>query len=144
VCAVPVPRLRGTFCGGDLSLAFFFQSEKGPSSRGLTHFMAAVLPKAHICALKVGDTASPQPAFQKAIIDSVRKVTHIAPADAHGKIIGEEVAQPGVINYPIGDLGLCASVTGAKYTSTTEVYPDSPSATADQCNDAQVAAVVKP
>jgi len=55
VCAVPVPRLRGTFCGGDLSLAFFFQSEKGPSSRGLTHFVAAVLPKSHICALKLGD-----------------------------------------------------------------------------------------
>lgn len=62
--------------------------------------------------------------------------------DANGKIIGEDVTQPGVINYPIGDLGLCASITGAKYTTTTEVYPDSPKATDDQCNDAQVAAVV--
>jgi hypothetical protein len=40
------------------------------------------------------------------------------------------------------DLGLCASITNAKYTTTTEVYPDSPKATDDECNDAQVAAVV--
>ncbi len=38
-------------------------------------------------------------------------------------------------------LGLCAGITGAKYTTTTEVYPDSPRATPQQCNDAQVAAV---
>jgi hypothetical protein len=90
----------------------------------------------------VGDTTDPVPEFQKAVIDSVRKVTHIAPPDANGKIIGEEVVQPGVINYPLHELGLCASMTGAKYTTTTEVYPDSPKASDDQCNDAQVAAVV--
>ena len=89
----------------------------------------------------VGDSENPQPDFQKAIIDAVAKVTHIAPPDAGGRIIGEVPAQPGVINYPLRKLGLCASVSGAPYVTTTEVYPDSPRATPQQCNDAQVAAV---
>lgn len=89
----------------------------------------------------VGDSDDPKPAFQKAIIDAVKEVTHIAPADAAGKIIGEDVVQEGVINYPIAELGLCASITQAKYVTTTEVYPDSPHATDEQCNLAQVAAV---
>ena len=89
----------------------------------------------------VGDSENPQPGFQKAIIDAVERVTHIAPPDASGRIIGEVPAQPGVINYPVRKLGLCASVTDAPYVTTTEVYPDSPKATPQQCNDAQVAAV---
>ncbi|WP_460453354.1 M14 family metallopeptidase [Arenimonas aestuarii] len=89
----------------------------------------------------VGDTEDPQPAFQQAIIAEVEKVTHIAPADEKGEIIGSEVVAHGVINYPCHDLGLCAGLTRAKYRSTTEVYPDSPRATPQQCNDAQVAAV---
>ena len=89
----------------------------------------------------VGDTENPQPDFQAAIIASVEKVTHIAPPDANGKIIGEDVTQRGVINYAVRELGLCTGVTGAKYTSTTEVYPDSPKVTDDECNRAQVAAV---
>ncbi|MCL2904999.1 MULTISPECIES: M14 family metallopeptidase [Shewanella] len=89
----------------------------------------------------VDDSAHPQPAFQKAIIDAVAKVTHIAPADKDGNIIGSTVVQPGVIEYALKALGLCASVSGAPYTCTTEVYPDSPKATADICNQAQVAAV---
>ncbi|MEX1364481.1 MAG: peptidase, partial [Nannocystaceae bacterium] len=88
----------------------------------------------------VGDTANPQPAFQAAIIAAVERVTHIAPADDRGEIIGCPVTQPGVINYPFAELGLCAGVTGARFTSTTEVYPDSPRATAQICNAAQVAA----
>jgi len=36
---------------------------------------------------------------------------------------------------------MCPSITGAPYTTTTEVYPDSPRATPQQCSDAQVAAV---
>ena len=47
----------------------------------------------------------------------------------------------GVIDYPLKALGLCASLTGARYTTTTEVYPDSPRATPEQCDRAQVAAV---
>ncbi|MBO1270713.1 M14 family metallocarboxypeptidase [Shewanella sp. 4t3-1-2LB] len=89
----------------------------------------------------VDDSAHPQPAFQKAIIDAVAKVTHIAPADKDGNIIGSTVVQPGVIEYALKALGLCASVSDAPYTCTTEVYPDSPKATADICNQAQVAAV---
>ena len=69
------------------------------------------------------------------------KVTHIAPADANGEIIGSPVVAHGVINYPVRELGLCAGITDARYTTTTEVYPDSPRATPRQCNDAQVAAV---
>ena len=89
----------------------------------------------------VDDTENPQPAFQQAIIEAVAKVTHIAPADAKGEIIGSPVVAPGVIRYPLKKLGLCAGITHARYTSTTEVYPDSPRATPAQCNDAQVAAV---
>lgn len=89
----------------------------------------------------VGDTEDPQPGFQAAIIAAVEKVTHIAPADGNGEIIGSKVVAPGVINYPCRELQLCAGITRAKYRTTTEVYPDSPRATPEQCNDAQVAAV---
>jgi hypothetical protein len=89
----------------------------------------------------VGDSENPQPEFQAAIIAGVEKVTHIAPADEHGEIIGAKAEQRGVINYPCAALGLCASVTRARFTSTTEVYPDSPKATPELCNAAQVAAV---
>ncbi len=89
----------------------------------------------------VDDSANPQPEFQQAMIDAVSKVTHIAPADASGQIIGSDVVSPGVIRYPMQQLGLCAGITGARYTTTTEVYPDSPRATAEECNAAQVAAV---
>ncbi len=89
----------------------------------------------------VDDSEHPQPAFQQAIIEAVAKVTHIAPADADNEIIGSPMVAPGVIEYALDQLGLCASITRAPYKSTTEVYPDSPRATAEQCNAAQVAAV---
>lgn len=89
----------------------------------------------------VGDSENPQPEFQQALIAAVANVTHIAPADAENKIIGSAVVAPGVIHYPVAQLGLCASLTSARYTTTTEVYPDSPRATPAQCNEAQVAAV---
>ncbi len=87
------------------------------------------------------DSENLQPGFQQAVIDAVAKVTHIAPADDNNEIIGSPVVAPGVIAYPLKQLGLCASITDATYTTTTEVYPDSPRASAQQCNDAQVAAV---
>ncbi|ANP67568.1 MULTISPECIES: M14 family metallopeptidase [Vibrio] len=90
----------------------------------------------------VGDSENPQPDFQKAVIESVAKVTHIAPADENGEIIGSPVVQFGVINYPMVKLGLCGGVTNCVYGTTTEVYPDSPTVTDEECNDAQVAAVV--
>jgi len=89
----------------------------------------------------VDDSEHPQPEFQQAIIEAVEKVTHIAPADADGMIIGSPVVAPGVIHYALRKLGLCAGLTDARYKTTTEVYPDSPRATPAQCNDAQVAAV---
>jgi hypothetical protein len=89
----------------------------------------------------VGDSENPQLDFQRAIIAAVAKVTHIAPADAKGEIIGSPVVAEGVILYPFRELGLCAGLTTARFTSTTEVYPDSPRATPQQCIDAQVAAV---
>lgn len=89
----------------------------------------------------VDDSEHPQPAFQQAVIDAVAKVTHIAPADRNGQIIGSPVVAPGVIRYPLRELGLCAGITPARYTTTTEVYPDSPRATPEQCIAAQVAAV---
>jgi len=89
----------------------------------------------------VGDSENPQLEFQQAIITAVAKVTHIAPADAQGEIIGSTVVAPGVILYAFKQLGLCAGMTNARYTTTTEVYPDSPRASPEQCNAAQVAAV---
>ncbi len=89
----------------------------------------------------VDDTANPQPEFQRAIIEAVQQVTHIAPADEHGEIIGTPVVDHGVIRYELKNWGLCGNVSGARYTTTTEVYPDSLRATPQQCNAAQVAAV---
>jgi hypothetical protein len=89
----------------------------------------------------VDDSERPQTAFQSAVIEAVSRVTHIAEADAEGRIIGSPVVAPGVIQYPLKRLGLCASVTDAPYTSTTEVYPDSPRTSAQQCNEAQATAV---
>ena len=89
----------------------------------------------------VDDTERPQPEFQQAIIEAVAKLTHIAPADEQGEIIGSPVVAPGVIRYPLRELGLCAGITDARYKTTTEVYPDSPRASPEQCNAAQAAAV---
>lgn len=89
----------------------------------------------------VDDSGNPQSAFQQAIIEAVEHVTHITPADEKGSIIGSPMVSRGVIEYDMKGLGLCASVSGARYTSTTEVYPDSPRSTPEQCIAAQVAAV---
>jgi hypothetical protein len=89
----------------------------------------------------VADAEDPQLAFQQAIIEAVKQVTHIAPADSAGQLIGCPVIAPGVITYPVKDYGMCPAITGARYTTTTEVYPDSPRATPEQCDAAQVAAV---
>ena len=89
----------------------------------------------------VDDTERPQPAFQQAIIDAVARVTHIAEADTQGELIGSPMVARGVIRYALREWGLCTSVTGARYTTTTEVYPDSPRTTPEQCNLAQTTAV---
>ncbi len=89
----------------------------------------------------VGDSENPRKEFQKAIVEAVRKVTHIAPPDEQGRIIGETLQQEGVINYPLKKLSLCAGFSTAEYTTTTEMYPDSPKVTDSICIDAQIAAI---
>jgi hypothetical protein len=89
----------------------------------------------------VADSADPQLDFQRAIIADVEQVTHIAPPDAQGKIIGSPVIAHGIIEYPLAQLALCPSITNARFKTTTEVYPDSPRATPDVCVRAQVTAV---
>ena len=90
----------------------------------------------------VGDSECPNKDFQTAIIKSVEKITHIAPADKDGKIIGGLLAQHGVINYPTKKLGLCSGFSNCQYGTTTEVYPDSHLVTDEECIKAQVAAIV--
>jgi hypothetical protein len=71
----------------------------------------------YLCA----DSEAPEPAFQQAVLAAVAKVTHIAPADPDGTIIGSPVVAPGVIEYAYRKLGLCGGVTNARYRTTTEV-----------------------
>ena len=89
----------------------------------------------------VGDKEKPCADFQAAIIKAVEQVTHIAPPDANGKIIGVALEQKGVINYHKKQLGLCGGFADATYVTTTEVYPDSPKANDENCILAQVAAI---
>jgi hypothetical protein len=89
----------------------------------------------------VADEDNLQLNFQRAIISAVHKITNIASADAKGKIIESPVIAHGVIAYPVAELALCASITGAPFTTTTEVYPDAADITPDACTRAQVAAV---
>jgi hypothetical protein len=89
----------------------------------------------------VADRENRQLPFQGNVIAAVAKVTHIAAADAKGQIIGSDVISPGVIEYAVRELGLCTGITDARYTTITEVYPDSPRASPAQCNAAQLAAV---
>lgn len=89
----------------------------------------------------VGDSGEPASEFQRAIIKSVEKVTHIAPPDPAGRLIGIPMDQPGVIGLDLGSLHLCAGMTRAPYRTTTEVYPDSPRVDDENCILAQVAAV---
>lgn len=86
----------------------------------------------------VGDSENPQAEFQAAIINAVATVTHIAPADENGEIIGASLEQLGVINYAKTKLGLCGGLSNATYKTTTEVYPDSATATPEECIAAQV------
>lgn len=89
----------------------------------------------------VADSADRQLDFQQAIIGAVEEVTHIAPPDAKAEIIGSPIIAHGIIEYPFAELGLCPSITNARFKTTTEVYPDSPRATPEICIQAQVTAV---
>lgn len=89
----------------------------------------------------VGDSDNPADAFQTAIIKAVEKITHIAPPDDDGKLIGVPFSQKGVINYATKALGLCTGFSDASYNTTTEVYPDSPQVDDENCVLAQVEAI---
>ncbi len=89
----------------------------------------------------VGDSENPCDELQRVIIEAVSKVTHIAPADEQGCLIGAPITQFGVINYPTKKLGLCTGFSDAKFNTTTEVYPDSPLVDNDNCILAQVAVI---
>lgn len=89
----------------------------------------------------VGDSETTRLDFQQSIIEAVEQVTHIAPPDAQGHIIGAPLSARGVIEFPVRNSGLCACATGAPFTTTTEVYPDSPRTNPQECEAAQVMAV---
>ena len=89
----------------------------------------------------VGNTLRPAAEFQQAMITEVEKVTHIAPPDKEGKLIGVPLEQWGVINYAARELGLCMGLTDGQYVTTTEVYPDSPKVDDENCILAQVACI---
>lgn len=89
----------------------------------------------------VADRERPEPDFQRALIDAVRRLTHIAKPDEQGRIIGVALQQEGVISLTQRASGLCGGMTDARFVTTTEVYPDSATATPQECNEAQVAAV---
>lgn len=97
----------------------------------------------------IGVKGFPREALEKAMMDSVRKVTHIAQADAKGMILDVEISHEGFVHHSIP--GLCAEYTGAKSrlgAFTTEMYPDSPrfegwsvEKVEAHCSEAQVACV---
>jgi hypothetical protein len=115
-------------------------SEFGPAkaARDGQAYVASEIPDGFYL---VGDSEKPAADFQRALIAAVSQVTHIAVADEHGCIIGEPLQQLGVIHYAKKALGLCGGISDAPYVTTTEVYPDSPKASAAQCNLAQMTAI---
>ena len=89
----------------------------------------------------VADSENPQLEWHRAMITGVSKVTHIAPTDEEGKLVGEPVIQEGVIAVPVKAIGTCSGLTDAKFATTTEVYPDSAKVDDANCNAAQVACI---
>jgi hypothetical protein len=92
----------------------------------------------------VADSLAPMPHFQKAVLDAVERVTHIADASmTHGvaQLIGTPISQRGVVNYPTTQLGCCIGFTGADFSTATEVCPSDKSPP-EKCLLAQVAAVM--
>ena len=55
----------------------------------------------------VGDSENPEPEWHAAIIGSVKKVTHIAPPDVKGEIIGEKPTQEGERTRQAEPHGVC-------------------------------------
>jgi hypothetical protein len=89
----------------------------------------------------VGNSEGFRRDFHEAVIAAVEQVTHIAPPDAAGQIIGCPVVAKGIISFPVRQSGLCEGFTGATFSTTTEVYPDSPRTSPQECVKAQLTAV---
>mmetsp|Transcript_25537 Transcript_25537/g.43073 ORF Transcript_25537/g.43073 Transcript_25537/m.43073 type:complete len:326 (+) Transcript_25537:55-1032(+) len=87
----------------------------------------------------VADSERPGPEFNLAIVHGVEKVTHLIPES--DTCLGEVVVQRACFAAPAVMLGLCMGLTNAPFVCTTEVYPDSPTVTDEECTVAQVAAV---
>lgn len=97
----------------------------------------------------IGVKGHHRPELEKAMIDSVRRVTHIAKPDARGMILDIPLSHEGMIHASIP--GLCAELTSAVSNLgafTTEMYPDSEKLKAlgiakneALCAEAQVACV---
>lgn len=88
----------------------------------------------------IGDEPRPQLEWQQTMIQAVKEVTHIAEPEDGKTLLGEPVVSPGILICPaIGD---CASHTTCKFSTTTEVYPDSSRTNPEECNRAQMICVV--
>ncbi|BCD92048.1 peptidase [Francisella halioticida] len=90
----------------------------------------------------VANDNRPHYEFQKYIIDAVAKVTHLAPTDPDINILGDNTIKDGIMVCDSDKEKFCMSLSDAKYTTTTEVYPDSPKTNPQECILAQVEAVV--
>ncbi|MBV8044615.1 M14 family metallocarboxypeptidase [Pluralibacter sp.] len=89
----------------------------------------------------VSDAQNSRLDFQRAIISAVAEVTHIAPAEDDGSMLGFPVVSSGVVEYDNNAYHLCSTMTGAPFTTTTEVYPDSAETSPEECIRAQVVTV---
>lgn len=81
------------------------------------------------------------PEFQRYIVEAVSKITHIAPNDPDSKVLGDDTIAEGFMKCDSATEKLCMSLTDAEYTTTTEVYPDSPKTNSEECTIAQVEAI---
>ncbi|QEO58009.1 M14 family metallopeptidase [Francisella marina] len=89
----------------------------------------------------VANNRNPHYDFQKYIIDAVAKVTHIASTDPSINILGDDIIRDGIMACDSDKEKLCMSLSNAEYTTTTEVYPDSPRTNPQECILAQVEAI---
>eukprot|EP00164_Ancoracysta_twista_P013636 GFYU01021852.1.p1 GENE.GFYU01021852.1~~GFYU01021852.1.p1 ORF type:complete len:188 (+),score=68.99 GFYU01021852.1:39-566(+) len=90
----------------------------------------------------IGSAIKPQPEYLVALIEGVKKVTHIAPADAKGNVVGTPIISEGaIIDYENPTIDACDEMLRAEYAATTEVYPDSPKVDDANCDQAQVVTI---
>lgn len=89
----------------------------------------------------VGNKQNSRLDFLSAIISAVAEVTHIAPTDDEGKLLGFPVVSAGVIEFDDNAYHICATITGTPFAATTEVYPDSAKTSPEECIRAQIVTI---